>query len=315
MQTILLTGGAGFIGSHIADYLINKNHKVIILDNLSTGNKKNIEHLLNNPNLIFIEGDISDINVVRNSCRGVDIICNQAALGSVPRSIDNPLNSHISNVNGFLNILIVAKELGIKRVVYASSSSVYGNSEELPKVENNIGTQMSPYAITKYINELYANIFTSLYGLECIGLRYFNVFGPRQNPNGEYVAVIPKFIESLKNNIAPIINGDGSYSRDFTYVDNVVQANYLAMTSNNDYAFGEVFNVGTNSRITILHLYECIAKYMKSEIKPIFGTIRKGDMKHSNADISKTQKLLNYNPDIKFYEGLNKTLDYLTSGL
>lgn len=307
---VLLTGGAGFIGSNIADFLIGNNYKVRVLDNLSTGNMKNIEHLLNNKNFEFVKGDISDIDVVREACKGINVICTQAALGSVPRSVEDPLTSHISNVNGFLNILVVAKEMGIKRIVYASSSSVYGDSEKLPKIEYQIGSPLSPYAVTKYINELYANVFSKLYGLECIGLRYFNVFGPRQNPNGPYAAVIPKFIESLKNNVSPTINGDGSYSRDFTYVDNVVQANCLAMFTTNEKCFGQVFNIGANSRITILEMYQSVANAMNSTLPPILGPLRVGDIPHSNANVSKAIELLKYDPKVNFDQGIKKTLEY-----
>jgi UDP-N-acetylglucosamine 4-epimerase len=307
---ILLTGGAGFIGSHIAEALLLKNHKVRILDNLSTGNKKNVDRLLPNPNLEFVYGDISNLETVRKACSGIDMICHQAAVGSVPKSIDDPLTSHISNVNGFLNILLGAKENSIKRIVYASSSSVYGNSEKLPKRENEIGTPLSPYAITKYIDELYANVFTKLYGMECIGLRYFNIFGPRQDPNGNYAAVIPKFISTIKEGKQPVINGDGSFSRDFTYVDNAVFANCLALFTNNEDCYGEVFNIGAGSRISILEMYESIADKMKSDIKPILGQERVGDIPHSNADINKAIKLLDYNPRVQFDEGIVKTVDF-----
>lgn len=307
-KRILLTGGAGFIGSNIADFLIKNGHFVRVFDNLSTGNIKNIEHLMKNTNFEFINGDISELSTLRPACIGIDIICNQAALGSVPRSVNDPLTSHINNVNGFLNILVVAKELGIKRIVYASSSSVYGDSEKLPKVENEIGMQLSPYAVTKYVNELYGKVFSKLYGLECIGMRYFNVFGPRQDPNGHYAAVIPKFIQMIKDSETPTINGDGSYSRDFTYIDNVVQANYLAMFTENEKCYGEIFNIGAGSRITILEMYNSIAKNMNSSTVPNFGGIRKGDIPHSNANISKAKLLLGYNPTVNFDEGILHTI-------
>jgi len=307
---ILLTGGAGFIGSHIAEYLVKNNYNVRILDNLSTGNKKNIEHLLGFPNLEFMEGDICNIDTVRKACDSIDIICNQAALGSVPRSIDDPLSSHNNNVNGFLNILTVAKELGIKRIVYASSSSVYGDSEDLPKIEDKIGDALSPYAITKYVNELYAKIFYKLYGIETIGLRYFNVFGPRQNPNGPYAAVIPKFITLLRSGERPIINGSGDFSRDFTYVANVVGANVLALFSTDEKCNGEVFNIGAGSRITILDMFTSIKNSIGSIIDPIFGNERIGDVQHSNADISKARLLLNYTPVVNFDTGIKMTVDY-----
>lgn len=307
---ILVTGGAGFIGSHICDYLLENNHQVRVIDNLITGNKKNIEHHLNNTNFEFFYGDISNLENVRKACKDIDAICHQAALGSVPRSIEDPLSSHNANVNGFLNILLVAKENNIKRIVYASSSSVYGDEQQLPKVENRIGKQLSPYAITKYIDEIYGRIFTDLYGMECIGMRYFNVFGPRQDPNGAYAAVIPKFITSLKNNISPTINGDGNYSRDFTFVKNVVEANYLALTTKNHKCFGEIFNIGAGGRITILEMYNSIKGIIGSELNPTFGPIRKGDIPHSNANIDKAKELLNYNPQINFNEGIKLTINY-----
>ena len=232
-KNILVTGGAGFVGSNIVEYLLKNNVKCVrILDNLSTGNKNNIQPFLDKyDNIEFLWGDITNLETCRKAVNNIDIICHQAALGSVPRSMNDPLSSHNSNVNGFFNILLAAKENNIKRIVYASSSSVYGDHPVLPKVEQNIGKQLSPYAITKYIDELYGNIFTKCYGMECIGLRYFNIFGPRQDPNGAYAAVIPKFISSMKKNIRPIINGDGNYSRDFTYIDNAVQVNILALTT------------------------------------------------------------------------------------
>lgn len=312
-KTILLTGGAGFIGSHIADYLIENNHKVIIFDNLSTGNKKNIEHLLHNPNLTFVLGDITNIDDVRNVCKNVNIICHQAAVGSVPRSIDDPLTSHNNNINGFLNILLVAKENNIKRIVYASSSSVYGDDDTENKTEDKIGKQLSPYAITKYVDELYANLFTQLYSLECIGLRYFNIFGPRQNPNGEYAAVIPKFINLLCDNQQPTIFGDGNISRDFTYVSNAVQANYLALFTKNPDCYGQIFNIGTNNSISILEMFNIIKYHLKSSLEPIFIAERTGDIKYSNANITKSKNLLNYVPQVTFDAGILHTIDYFVS--
>lgn len=307
---ILLTGCAGFIGSNIADNLIKLGHKVRGLDNLSTGYTKNIEHLFSHPNFEFVQGDISNIETVRTCCKDIDIICNQAALGSVPRSIIDPITSHVSNVNGFLNVLVVAKEMGIKRIVYASSSSVYGDSVNLPKVEDITGSVLSPYAVTKCVNELYAGVFSKLYELECIGLRYFNVYGPKQDPFGVYAAVIPKFISSIRDGVQPTINGDGSYSRDFTYIDNVVNANCQAMFTENSDCYGQVFNIGAKSRITILEMYDSIAKNMNSDMRPIFGPIRKGDIEHSNANIDKAVELLGYDPKVQFDEGIVKTIDF-----
>jgi UDP-N-acetylglucosamine 4-epimerase len=311
-KRFLITGGCGFIGSNIVEYLLENNALFVrVIDNLSTGNKKNIEHLFDKySNLEFIYGDITNIDVCRKAVFGIDIICHQAALGSVPRSIIDPLSSHLSNVNGFLNILISAKEAGIKRVVYASSSSVYGDHPVLPKVEENTGNLLSPYAATKKIDEIYGAVFTRCYGMECIGLRYFNVFGRRQDPNGAYAAVIPKFINLMKNGNSPTINGDGNFSRDFTYIDNVIQANVLAMTTTNTNSFGEAFNIGVEGQTTIYELFKIIKDELELDIEPIFGPNRTGDIPHSNADISKARKILNYNPQIKFKEGIIKTIKY-----
>jgi len=314
-KSILVTGGAGFIGSNIVEQLIKKGTKYIrIVDNLSTGYKKNIENLLdiNEKNLItdnieFVYGDITNLETCRKIVKDIDIVCHQAALGSVPRSIDDPLSSHNNNVNGTLNLLIACKEVGIKRFVYASSSSVYGDDENLPKTEDITGNPLSPYAITKCVCELYANVFTKLYDMECIGLRYFNVFGPRQDPNGAYAAVIPKFIFQIQNNEIPIINGDGLYSRDFTYIDNVVEANIHAMTL---YEQSGVYNIGYGGRITIKEMYEAIKVCMNSDIEPKYSNIRKGDIPHSNASIDKATANLNYKPKVSFKEGIRKTVNY-----
>jgi UDP-N-acetylglucosamine 4-epimerase len=308
----LITGGCGFIGSNIVEYLLENNaYFVRVIDNLSTGNKRNIEHLLDKyANLEFMYGDIINIEVCRKAVSGIDVICHQAALGSVPRSILDPLSSHLSNVNGFLNILISAKEAGIKRVVYASSSSVYGDHPVLPKVEENTGNLLSPYAATKKIDEIYGAVFTRCYEMECIGLRYFNVFGRHQDPNGAYAAVIPKFINLMKNGNSPTINGDGNYSRDFTYIDNVIQANVLAMTTQNTESFGEAFNIGVEGQTTIYELFKIIKDELKLEMEPVFGLNRSGDIPHSNADISKARTILNYNPQILFKEGIIKTISY-----
>jgi UDP-N-acetylglucosamine 4-epimerase len=307
---VLITGGSGFIGSNIVEHFLNLNHKVRVLDNLITGNKNNIVEFMDNPNFEFMYGDITNLETVRKACMNIDGICHQAALGSVPRSVEDPLISHNANVNGFLNVLLVARENGIKRIVYASSSAVYGDEPILPKKENKIGKPLSPYAITKYIDELYGRIFTELYDMECIGLRYFNVFGPKQDPNGAYAAVIPKFIDHIKKNKRPTINGDGNYSRDFTYVKNIVNANYLALTTCNKDCFGEIFNIGAGGRITIKEMYDIIKEELKSDLEPIYGSIRKGDIPHSNADIDKANKLLGYNPNIDFKEGIMLTLEF-----
>lgn len=303
---VLVTGGAGFIGSNIVEYLLNNGvKKVRVFDNLSTGKKENIQQFLEKyDNLEFMYGNLSNLEDCRNAVKGMDVITNQAALGSVPRSINDPLSSHISNVNGFLNILIAAKEGGIKRVVYASSSSVYGDNNVLPKVEENTGNVLSPYAATKAIDEIYANVFTKCYDMECIGLRYFNIFGPRQDPNGAYAAVIPKFINLMKNGKQPTINGDGTFSRDFTYVDNAVQANILALTTNNKKCYGKAFNIGCGGQYTLNELVNYINKGLNTNIKPIYGPNRIGDIPHSNADITKAKIMLNYCPTINFEEGI-----------
>lgn len=310
--SVLVTGGAGFIGSNIVEYLLKNNvKKVRVIDNLSTGNKNNLQPFLEKyDNLEFMYGDISKLEDCRKAVNGMDVITNQAALGSVPRSINDPLSSHISNVNGFLNILITAKEEGIKRVVYASSSSVYGDHPVLPKVEENTGNVLSPYAVTKAIDELYAGVFSKCYEMECVGLRYFNVFGTRQDPNGAYAAVIPKFIDIMKKGNSPTINGDGSFSRDFTYVDNVVQANIKALTTNNKESYGEVFNIGAGGRITILELVDAINKGLDTNIAPTLGKNRAGDIPHSNACVDKATKILGYEPSIDFYEGIKMTIKF-----
>jgi len=310
--SVLVTGGAGFIGSNIVEFLLKNNvKKVRVVDNLSTGNKNNLKPFLKKyKNLEFMYGDISKLEDCRKAVKDMDVITNQAALGSVPRSIHDPLSSHLSNVNGFLNLLIAAKEAKIKRVVYASSSSVYGDNPTLPKKEETTGSVLSPYAATKAIDELYAGVFTKCYNMECIGLRYFNVFGPRQDPKGAYAAVIPKFIDIMRNNSQPTIHGDGTFSRDFTYVDNVVQANVKALLTQNTTSYGEVFNIGAGGRITILELVDAINKGLKTNIKPVLGPNRAGDIPHSNADISKAKSILDYEPKIQFYEGINMLINH-----
>lgn len=315
--SILVTGGAGFIGSNIVEFLLNNGVKSIrVLDNLSTGSMSNIEPFLKKfDNIEFMWGDITNLETCRKACLGITTICHQAALGSVPRSVNDPLTSHNVNVNGFLNILVAVKEANIKRIVFATSSSVYGTNNQPVKFENEIGRQLSPYAITKYIDELYAKNFTDLYGLECIGLRYFNVFGPRQNPNGVYAAVIPKFINMIIKNEVPTINGDGTYSRDFTYIENIVGANILALTTDNAECFGEIFNVGTNNSIDINGLFNSIKNILdKKSLEPIYGSTRVGDVPYSNASIDKISTMLGYSPKVYFNDGLIKTVNYF-SGL
>lgn len=305
---ILITGGAGFIGSNIAEYLVKNQVFVRVLDNLITGKMDNIKDLQSYPNFEFMYGDVSNLETCRKAVSGINIICHQAALGSVPRSVEDPLMTHNCNVNGFFNMLLAAKEIGIKRFVFASSSSVYGDDLHLPKVENQIGKQLSPYAASKHIDEIYASVFSKTYDMECIGLRYFNVFGPKQDPNGVYAAVIPKFISLMRNNKQVTINGDGSYSRDFTYIDNVIQANFLAMTTTNSQCFGQIFNIGSNSNITILDLFNKIQHILQSNIIPEFKEVRKGDVPYSFANIEKAKEYLGYTPSIDFNTGLERLI-------
>jgi UDP-N-acetylglucosamine 4-epimerase len=305
-KNILLTGGAGFIGSHIADALMSDDRvgKVRVVDNLATGAKDNIIHHLGNPKFEFIEGDIRDYDTCLRAANGMDLVCHQAALGSVPRSINDPLTSNAVNVTGSLNILTAAKESGVKRVVYAASSSTYGDHPGLPKVEDKIGNPLSPYAVTKLVNELYARVYASAYGLESIGLRYFNIFGPRQNPNGPYAAVIPLFAQAILDGTSPTINGDGSTSRDFTYVSNAVDANLLALFTDNPDAINQVYNIACGKQTSLVELFEAVKFFTKSNLGATFASERKGDVKHSLADISKATKLLNYRPLVSFEKGI-----------
>ena len=319
-KTWLVTGVAGFIGSNLAEALLKLNQKVIALDNFSTGHQYNLMHIQESVtkeqwgNFTFIEGDIVDFDTCKQITQEVDIILHQAALGSVPRSIDNPVLSNHNNVTGFLNMLTAAKENGVKRFVYASSSSVYGDSQELPKVETKTGNLLSPYAVTKYVNELYMGVFKKCYGMEAIGLRYFNVFGKRQDPNGAYAAVMPKWIGQILNGEDLYINGDGETSRDFTYIANVVQANILAGTTTNEKAFGEAFNTAIGGRETLNNLYEGICKGIQENLpnltiaEPIYRDFRAGDIRHSNADINKIQELLEYEPSHTLESGLSESI-------
>lgn len=307
--TLLITGGCGFIGSHLVEKITPLYKKVIIVDNLISGHKSNIEPFLEKyKNLKFIYCDLCDMENLRKIFRDytIDQVCHQAALGSVPRSVIDPLSSHNNNVNGFLNVLVCCKNYGVKRVVYASSSSVYGDNDILPKQENKVGNVLSPYAATKKIDEIYANLFWRCYKIETIGTRYFNVFGPRQDPNGPYAAVIPKFIDLMKKNKSPTINGDGSFSRDFTFVDNVVQANLLALNTTNNKAYGEAFNIGAGGNTTILELFNVLKEKLNFDGDVKFVMKRIGDIPHSHADISKARTILGYNPKIKFSEGISK---------
>ena len=315
-KTILVTGGAGFIGSNIIEYLLKKNNRITCLDNFTTGKRENIENFLSNPHFKFIEGDITNLNDCDLACKGVDIILHQAALGSVPRSIENPLKTNDININGFLNILWSAKKNNIKRIVYAASSSTYGDSKKLPKIENEIGSPLSPYAVTKYVNELYAGVFSNLYGLELIGLRYFNVFGRKQDPNGAYAAAIPKFIKAFINHDSPLIHGDGSQSRDFTYIDNVIQANELAATTTNKNALNQVYNVACGEQSFLNDLVEELKSLLSefdSEIKNVeiqYGSERIGDIKHSLASIKKAEEFLQYQPSHNVKQGLKTAISW-----
>lgn len=309
-KTILVTGGAGFIGSHTIEQLLKSNVKHIkVLDNLATGKMENIQHLLDGyANFEFIPGDIINIDDCKRAVQHVDVICHLAALISVPLSIEEPLLTHQINATGFLNILIAAKEVGIKRIVYASSAAVYGDDDTLPKIEDKIGNILSPYGATKFVNEIYANLFTKCYGLECIGLRYFNVFGMRQDPSGPYAAAVPKFIQCVQNNDIPIIYGDGNNTRDFVYIDNIVNANILAMTTNNSKCYGKVFNIGTGEHVTILNLFQIIKKEYSSDIEPTFRDKRNGDIEHSFPNIGKATENLEYTPSISIENGIKQLI-------
>ena len=326
-KTWLVTGVAGFIGSNLAEALLKLNQKVIALDNFSTGHPYNLEHIKNSvssdawKNFTFIEGDITHFDTCQTITKEVDIVLHQAALGSVPRSIDTPVISNHANVTGFLNMITAAKENGVKRFVFASSSSVYGDSEELPKVEERTGNLLSPYAVTKYVNELYMGVFQKCYGMEAIGLRYFNVFGKRQDPNGAYAAVIPKWIGQILNNEDLFINGDGETSRDFTYIENVIQANILAGTTDNSEAFGQAFNTAIGGRETLNNLHAAIVKGLKENLPnlkikdAIYRDFRAGDIRHSNANIEKMKKLLGYEPTHTLEEGLSESIAWYISDI
>ena len=334
---ILITGGAGFIGSNLCEHFVNKGDTVVCLDNLSTGFMHNISHLLDLSNFCFIEGDIRELNTCRLAVKGCDVVLHEAALGSVPRSINDPITTNDTNIGGFLNMLVAARDEGVGRFVYAASSSTYGDSKELPKIEHNIGRPLSPYAITKFVNELYANVFTKLYGLETIGLRYFNVFGRRQDPNGVYAAVIPLWVKALLSHQSPFINGDGSYSRDFTYIDNVIQANYLAATVAHDEIVKRatlynmnlpqnapidmVFNVAYGGSTTLNDLFDCLkrnlAKYDPevANVTPIYRDNRLGDIPHSQASIIKAQRILGYQPQYSALQGFECACEWYYQNL
>jgi UDP-N-acetylglucosamine 4-epimerase len=318
---ILITGGAGFIGTNLCEYFLSKEYFVVCFDNFATGHKNNIAEFLVHENFKLIEGDIRNLEQCKNAVIGVDYVLHQAALGSVPRSINDPITSNEVNVSGFLNMLVASKDAGVRRFIYAASSSTYGDSESLPKVEDKIGKPLSPYAITKYVNELYAEIFSKTYGFETIGLRYFNVFGRRQDPNGAYAAVIPKFVMQLMKHESPVINGDGNFSRDFTYIDNVIQMNELAMLTQNPEAINTVYNTAYGDRTTLNDMVSYLKEYLSefdsaiADIDVVHGPNRVGDIPHSLASIDKAKKLLNYNPKYSFQDGLKEAVKWYCNNL
>ena len=309
--TFLITGGAGFIGSNLAQYLMdNGAKKVIILDDLSNGYLKNIDNYKNDPRLVFVEGDITNVDTCNKVVQGVDYISHQAALGSVPRSLKTPLVTHEANASGYLNMLTAAKDAGVKSFIYASSSSVYGDNIDLPKAEDNTGNPLSPYAVSKKTNELYAKVFKEVFGFNTIGLRYFNIFGPNQSPNGPYAAVIPLYMNALLQNTSGKIFGDGEQSRDFTFVENAVQANVKAMLCENEHAFGEVYNIACGYKTSVLELYDVLKNAAKSDKEPEMCPPRTGDIRDSLADISKAKNNFGYNPQVDIKEGMEITLKW-----
>ncbi|WP_264566670.1 SDR family oxidoreductase [Flavobacterium sp. N3904] len=320
-KTILVTGGAGFIGSNLCEYFLSKNCKVVCLDNFATGHRHNLKDFINNENFTLIEGDIRNLVTCQQAVQGVNYVLHQAALGSVPRSINDPITTNDVNVSGFLNMLVAARDANVQRFVYAASSSTYGDSVGLPKVEDVIGKPLSPYAITKYVNELYAEIFSRTYGLETIGLRYFNVFGRKQDPNGAYAAVIPKFVMQLMQHESPKINGDGNYSRDFTYIDNVVQMNELAMTADNPAAVNTVYNTAYGDRNTLNDLVGYLKTFLSeydpkiAEVAIEYGPNRAGDIPHSLASIDKAKTILGYDPKFSLQQGLKEAVGWYWENL
>jgi len=318
---ILITGGAGFIGSNLVESMLKSGNHVICLDNFSTGKRGNIDGFMNNPDFLLIEGDIRNYPDCEKSVRGIDYVFHQAALGSVPRSIKDPVTSTDVNIGGFVKMLYASKEARVKRFIYAASSSTYGDHPDLPKVEGKIGKPMSPYGITKYVDELFAANFSDTYNIEVIGLRYFNVFGRRQDPQGAYAAVIPLFVKKLLNHEAPLINGDGSYSRDFTYIDNVVQANHLAALAQDFSAVNQVYNVAHGERTTLNELFELVRNLIGNfdsevlNIKPVYGPNRGGDIPHSLASIEKAKRLLGYEPTHTVREGMSEAIRWYRDNL
>ena len=313
-SVFLVTGGAGFIGSNLCEVLLDKGYKVRCLDDLSNGKQANVDLFIDNPNYTFIKGDIRDLDTCMNACKGVDYVLNQAAWGSVPRSIEMPLLYEGINIQGTLNMMEAARQNGVKKLVYASSSSVYGDEPNLPKKEGREGNLLSPYALTKMVDEEYGKLYSKLYGLDTYGLRYFNVFGRRQDPNGAYAAVIPKFIKQLLNDEQPTINGDGKQSRDFTYIENVIEANLKACKASSE-AAGEAFNIAYGGREYLIDVYNSLSKALGKDIVPIFGPDRKGDIKHSNADISKAKEMLGYNPSWSFERGIEAAIEWYKENL
>jgi UDP-N-acetylglucosamine 4-epimerase len=319
--TILITGGAGFIGSNLCEYFLLEGYKVICLDNFSTGYRHNLVGCLAHSNFRLIEGDIRNLIDCQNAVKGVDYVLHEAALGSVPRSIVDPITTNDVNVSGFLNMLVASRDAKVKRFIYAASSSTYGDSQEMPKVEEVIGKPLSPYAITKYVNELYAEIFSSTYGLETIGLRYFNVFGRKQDPNGAYAAVIPKFVMQLMRLESPVVNGDGDYSRDFTYIDNVIQMNALALNTKNPKAVNTVYNTAYGERTTLKELLLFLKKHLSvydpriADIEVVYGPNRVGDIPHSLASVAKAKLLLGYSPQYSIEAGLQESVDWYWNAL
>lgn len=320
-KKVLVTGGAGFIGSNLIEKLLKQDNQVRCLDNFSTGKRGNITSFLKNSAFELMEGDIRNLEICRRAVKDTDIVLHQAALGSVPRSINDPITTNDVNIGGFLNILVAARDASVKRVVYAASSSTYGDSEEMPKTEDKIGKPLSPYAITKYVDELYADVFAKLYDMELVGLRYFNVFGPRQDPDGAYAAVIPKFVSALINKQSPVVNGDGTFSRDFTYVANVVQANELAATIDSPEAINTVYNVAYGERTSLNQLVEYLKELLSvydveiANVKVEYGPERKGDVPHSLASIDRAKQLLGYNPEYDVARGLKEAIHWYWENL
>ncbi|TWD98892.1 UDP-N-acetylglucosamine 4-epimerase [Neobacillus bataviensis] len=310
----LVTGAAGFIGSNLVEAILNLGYQVRGLDNFSTGKKENVEQFLNHPNYEFLEGNICNLETCIRSCESIDYVLHQAAWGSVPRSIEMPLVYEEINIKGTLNMMEAARQNGVKKFVYASSSSVYGDEPNLPKLEGREGNLLSPYALTKKVDEEYGKLFTKLYGLDTYGLRYFNVFGRRQDPNGAYAAVIPKYIKQLLNDESPTINGDGMQSRDFTYIENVIEANLKACKATSE-AAGQAFNIAFGGREFLIDIYSHLLKALGKNIQPTFGPDRKGDIKHSNADISKAKEMLGYEPEWSFERGIEEAIEWYKKNL